>query len=196
MADCPRCLVEQLRPPEGEYDGRACKACRGAWLPTDAAQRLIADPFGALANLPRSPTGVHAPRCPTCRAALERRNVAAIEIDVCMQHGAWFDHREIDRVRSAATQHRQAELAPHDRGLAATAVASVLINPSATQSSQSNDAGLDIAVDAADLALSTADVTGATDVAVSVLEIVDVGEVAGGAFELLSGALEALFSGF
>jgi Zn-finger nucleic acid-binding protein len=184
MADCPRCLVERLHPAKGEHGGSACRACRGAWLPTDAALRLLADPFGPLETLPRLPTGIHALRCPTCRAALERRHVAAIELDVCLQHGVWFDHREIDRVRTAAEQHRHGLVAPQPptHGLAAAAV---LISPTPTHSSQSNNGALEPIGEAADV----------TDVAVSALEIVDIGEVTGGAFELLSGALEALFSG-
>lgn len=195
MVHCPRCLVERLRKPEGEHDGRPCRTCRGAWLPTASADRLIVGPFGPLAALPRLPTGINALRCPECNAELERRQVAGIEIDVCPDHGVWFDHQEIDRVRAAAERHRRGEpLAVAE--LAATAVAAVVITPMPNHQSQSDGVALELAASAAELAVSTAEAaTSSGDVTVAVLEVVDVGEVAGGALELLSGALEALFSG-
>lgn len=207
MAHCPRCLVEHLRPPEGEHLGRACRACRGAWLPALAAQRLIADPFGPLADLPRLPTGNHALRCPGCRAELERRRVADIEIDVCPGHGAWFDHQEIDRIRGAAEHHRRGRPGLHRAEFVAAAVAVAVAQQPPNHASQSDEVAVELAVEAADVAVSavvahvdTAVTTveaaaGSGDVAVAVLEVVDVGEVGGGALELLSSALEALFSG-
>lgn len=173
MDACPRCLVERLCPPEGEHAGRPCRSCRGAWLPTDAALRLIAGPFGPLTELPRLPTG-HL-RCPVCHAELERHHIAAIELDLCPAHGVWFDHAEIDRIHAAAGHDPAPEIA----------VAAIAVAPLPSPHT-----------DTTELALSTVEATTeAGDLAIAVLEVVDVGTVADGAFEVLSAALEALFSG-
>ncbi|MBK7826280.1 zf-TFIIB domain-containing protein [Nannocystis sp.] len=186
MADCPRCLVERLRPPEGEHDACPCLACRGAWLPAPAARRLVANPFGPLESLPRIQTGSNALRCPECRAELTRHRVARVEIDLCSPHGVWFDHQEIDRVRAAAEQHRRGELSPvvTTTGLtaAATITAAALSSSPATRTASDTVSNTDAALAAGDVGLA-------------VLELVDTGEVASGAFEVLAGVFEALFSG-
>jgi Zn-finger nucleic acid-binding protein len=37
-------------------------------------------------------------RCPECRQTLVRETIGNVEIDVCDDHGTWFDPRELEQV--------------------------------------------------------------------------------------------------
>ena len=78
---CPRCLEHRLRAPDGEYDARACKHCKGAWLPVAAARRVVEGPLGPLAAFPVVGVGNGALRCPECGDELVRRRVGGVEVD-------------------------------------------------------------------------------------------------------------------
>lgn len=233
MMSCPRCLEHRLRAPDGEHDARACKHCKGAWLPVAAARRVVEGPFGPLAAFPVVRVGNGALRCPECGEELVRRRVVGVEIDGCEAHGVWFDHSEVERIRAAAQQPRGAELAVGAAVVMATA-ATVLFAPSQTSAGRrdpSSDvdvagvidvtvtsidvaatgvdvaatavAGADVAVASADVAASGLEVAAsAGEGVVGALEVVDVGEAAGasvevvsGAFDVLAGLFEGLFSG-
>lgn len=232
MMSCPRCLEHRLRAPDGEYDARACKHCKGAWLPVAAARRVVEGPFGPLAAFPVVGVGNGALRCPECGEELVRRRVVGVEIDGCEAHGVWFDHSEVERIRAAAQQPRGAELAVG--AVVMATAATVLFAPSQTSAGRREQysdvdvggvldvtvtsidvaaAGADVATTAvtgADVAVASADVAAsglevaasAGDGVVGALEVVDVGAAAGasvevvsGAFDVLAGLFEGLFSG-
>ena len=133
MPLCPRCLESELLPPAGEYDARACAGCRGAWLPGDAARRIIEPSVGPLDALPVVPVGTGALRCPDCEAELVRRHADVVEVDVCAAHGVWFDH---ERIRPAAGRRR---------GVATLAAGAVAVAAVATTPSPMLDDGRQLA---------------------------------------------------
>ena len=198
--DCPRCFERlALGDRKVEAEVRGCAACQGVWLSPAAARRLIEGPFGALNRLPRLATGNAALRCPTCGEALERRKVAEVEIDVCAEHGVWFDHTEVERVHAAARRpHRGDGLAT--AAVIGTAVAAEVmtsIYAPLSQPGQRPAEGADVGViaDGAEIVVDVG-VT-AIDVAVSSGEAIGTAVVEGGALEAVgSGALELLASLF
>ena len=193
MSSCPRCLEHRLLAPDGEYDARACASCRGAWLPTAAARRVLAGAFGPLDALPTVKAGFGALRCPDCAVELVRRRVAGVEIDVCAAHGVWFDHREVERVRAAALQPHGAGLAVGAVAVAAATLAESPLSQRATASNADMGAVLDVTMITADVASSSLDVAAAAgDGVLGALDVVDVGEIAGVGVEAASGAFDAL----
>jgi Zn-finger nucleic acid-binding protein len=133
---CPRCRPDrgtQMTPIE--LDGvhlDECLDCGGAWIEhgtfericTDAqaqttAMRLLAPTRSRFENV------IAYLKCPLCDHQMARRNYATrsgIIVDVCPEHGLWFDHDELRRIvefiraggledaREADRQRRQHEL--------------------------------------------------------------------------------------
>lgn len=109
---CPRC-GDTLA--SGEVGGIAlsdCPACGGIWV-DEASFRAICDSASELPSglgaaaiaAPRVGTGtsetVRYVRCPRCRTLMDRLNFArcsGVIVDVCREHGTWFDHDELRRI--------------------------------------------------------------------------------------------------
>ena len=94
---CPRCGTEMM----DAVVGRACAQCRGLWIsPGDVAVMA--------ANMQTPPIPVPLPMrandsreqlpCPTCREGMLTRNLFDVPIDICTQHGIWFDANELGLV--------------------------------------------------------------------------------------------------
>jgi Zn-finger nucleic acid-binding protein len=112
-ASCPRCKGQlALREfPKGHYT--ECLVCGGIWLDAQAFESVIKEKDeGALAGLIRSAEATanagaaetikYVP-CPTCGSMMNRKNFAecsGIVIDICKNHGLWFDHRELEKILS------------------------------------------------------------------------------------------------
>jgi Zn-finger nucleic acid-binding protein len=109
---CPRC-VTALRPRlVGDIVIDECGHCLGVFLDQTAIQRVITDRQQARAEsllgaLPRAepvalPTdGKLYIKCPCCHTIMNRRQFAAgagIIVDVCKQHGTFFDVGELPRI--------------------------------------------------------------------------------------------------
>ncbi|MCB9751106.1 MAG: zf-TFIIB domain-containing protein [Myxococcales bacterium] len=118
MSMCPRCQVNTLF--RGEARGiqlRACGRCRGVWLDADPSARV----FAALAD---APAVEHAPQgalpCACCGRPMKTRTPAGaeLEIDVCAEHGAWFDHEELERLVTLAAARRGVTITPARRDAA------------------------------------------------------------------------------
>jgi Zn-finger nucleic acid-binding protein len=114
---CPSCKGRLLLfdAPRGVLAG--CADCGGLWLDNiacraaisavlspqarDFVQRVTAQHADPAADY-RSPgrSSADALRCPGCGTALVRTHLeeAAVDIDVCGAHGAWFDRTELWRV--------------------------------------------------------------------------------------------------
>lgn len=86
-----------------------CAKCYGIWLDTVTFERICRDAEAQAtvlgASLPRSLTGELAPvrylRCPQCQELMNRVNFAhgsGVVVDVCRQHGTWFDRNELHRI--------------------------------------------------------------------------------------------------
>ena len=86
-----------------------CGTCEGIWLDADTLQRICAEreAQAAVLNLPADPGGdtdidkpIRYIPCPVCHQLMNRENFAhcsAVIVDVCRQHGTWFDKDELRR---------------------------------------------------------------------------------------------------
>jgi Zn-finger nucleic acid-binding protein len=122
----------------------ACGRCRGIWLDKDdalrAGQGWISEEGRSLASAVDASPGKaagyrtaaagideHGKRgCPHCARALTRRSGGAVELDVCMPHGVWFDRGELVRFADAALQARAGSGASGDQGLRVIALFAAL----------------------------------------------------------------------
>jgi Zn-finger nucleic acid-binding protein len=106
---CPRCTAglggEELA---GVHLDR-CIRCEGVFVTVERMTELVErhaqlDELRAL--LPRKPIAMAAPRpmyvrCPVCATLMNRKQYATgakVVIDVCRQHGVWFDGGELPEV--------------------------------------------------------------------------------------------------
>lgn len=111
---CPRCEDPALSPRRALHvEHLSCAACGGLWFERSAFAELAAHidlPFEEPLGEPVV-SALAAPPCPRCRTALSRRQLAdGLFIDVCVEHGIWFDIDEL-----TPTLDRLAELADRDR---------------------------------------------------------------------------------
>jgi Zn-finger nucleic acid-binding protein len=110
-AACPRCGLPLF---EGNANGitmLGCGRCGGIWLGNEAAQRAIQTMDRAVVALADQVSNRAAftvdvgaqVACPTCRRPLARTSSpqAGIWIDVCGEHGTWFDRYEMGLVLEA-----------------------------------------------------------------------------------------------
>lgn len=202
---CPRCSAILWSRPLPAGSGHACGTCGGVWLDGAAAQHvthvLCGETLGHADIASR--TSAHrvdtqsAIACPICRATLQRTRVgqAGVDVDYCTQHGTWFDKDELGRVAQSfatARAYGGAGAVAAGAGVAGVAVAGTAL--AASQSNEvrrfANELDPEDAADALELAVDGG--SAALEVGAAVGDAVDVGEVAGGVFELLGG----LFEGF
>jgi Zn-finger nucleic acid-binding protein len=110
---CPRCSGE-LRPVRlGSSPVRECAGCGGLWLDNDTFLAICADrerqaavgPGTARPAMAKAAGGIDVRvkylRCPVCRAMMDRVNfarVSGVVVDVCADHGTWFDLNELHRI--------------------------------------------------------------------------------------------------
>ncbi|HKW48268.1 MAG TPA: zf-TFIIB domain-containing protein [Gemmatimonadaceae bacterium] len=108
---CPR-KCGPMRPVRfGGADMYTCAACNGLWVDPETLQRLVSE---RLKPSPLVATGIPAPPptrvqldtvhyapCPVCKNLMNRVNFAhasGVIVDVCTNHGTWFDADELRRV--------------------------------------------------------------------------------------------------
>jgi Zn-finger nucleic acid-binding protein len=107
--NCPACRGDL---EERELDGvvvTACKLCAGHFVMHDAmlalAEKHAAKRSGSHSPYaPRERTPERTLRCPTCDRAMTRSFFAhgcPVLVDVCVEHGTWFDARELEMCLSA-----------------------------------------------------------------------------------------------
>jgi len=106
---CPGCKNPMLRGTLRELSLHECSKCYGIWLDTATFERICRDAESQATVLgappPTSLTGELAPvrylRCPQCQELMHRVNFAhgsGVVVDVCRQHGTWFDMNELHRI--------------------------------------------------------------------------------------------------
>jgi Zn-finger nucleic acid-binding protein len=100
---CPHCRARLVTVRAGDVDLSGCGRCGGIWVDNDSARTLISSPqrvvvelanrasANARGGVPKNAT----PACPVCTACLETANARGIEIDICPEHGTWFDTFEL-----------------------------------------------------------------------------------------------------
>jgi Zn-finger nucleic acid-binding protein len=109
---CPRCRTNMEAVVIGSSSVRECPKCEGIWTDTDTLRQICADReqqaavLGMPTHLP-SNEGVEIEKqirylpCPVCGDLMNRVNFANFSnviVDVCRQHGTWFDHDELRRI--------------------------------------------------------------------------------------------------
>ncbi len=102
---CPHC---RKRLVGAEVEGATlfgCPGCGGIWIDNASAKRVLEAPTQTFAVLAQRAAknargGVRLPRptCAACPATLDKVRVHGIELDVCIDHGTWFDALELSRL--------------------------------------------------------------------------------------------------
>jgi Zn-finger nucleic acid-binding protein len=106
---CPGCQNAMLRGTLRDLLLHECSKCYGIWLDTVTFERICRDTESQAAVLgsaqPQSVTNAMDPvrylRCPQCQELMNRVNFAhhsGVVVDVCHQHGTWFDRNELHRI--------------------------------------------------------------------------------------------------
>ena len=108
---CPRCKVDLQAIQVGKTNLRECPKCEGLWVDMDSFQQICADQEAqaAVIGMPLSiqdpaTNGFEPVRylpCPICQTLMNRVNFAHcshVIVDVCKQHGTWFDKDELRRI--------------------------------------------------------------------------------------------------
>jgi Zn-finger nucleic acid-binding protein len=100
---CPRCRKRLFTATVKDVELNACGGCGGIWIGNASARRVLADPepiFAEMAtragnNAQAKATQADERICPACPAVLDKSRVHGIELDVCPEHGTWFDAYEL-----------------------------------------------------------------------------------------------------
>jgi Zn-finger nucleic acid-binding protein len=108
---CPRCKVAMEAVVIGKSNLRECPQCEGLWVDGDSLRQICEDReeqaavLGMASHLPSEPEDVpkkvqYLP-CPVCKELMNRVNFANcshVVVDVCKQHGTWFDHDDLRHI--------------------------------------------------------------------------------------------------
>lgn len=110
LGHCPRCKIKLGLLQIGETSMRECERCDGMWADVATFEHLCATSeersavLGFLGERNRtvepSSTISYVP-CPDCGQLMNRSNFAkasGVIIDICKQHGVWFDAGELPRI--------------------------------------------------------------------------------------------------
>ena len=110
-APCPACAKSLATAKVGDLEVRECHACGGLWLDRAMFEQLGASHerqgavLGALPASTAPPVvsleAVRYRPCPACQQRMNRVNYArrsGVVLDVCKEHGIWFDKDELRRV--------------------------------------------------------------------------------------------------
>src|SRR4051812_26754395 len=104
---CPRCSLALGRTVAREVPAAVCGRCAGIWLDRETFRELCDEParYARLFGPPLlvAPSGDLARylSCPDCAELMHRKGFpkgADIVIDLCMDHGVWFDQDELQRI--------------------------------------------------------------------------------------------------
>lgn len=109
---CPRCRVGMDAVTIGKAPLRECPRCEGIWADATALEQICTDReqqsavLGVASTLPET-RGVELEKnlryvpCPVCEKLMNRVNFVRcsnVVVDVCHQHGTWFDREELRRI--------------------------------------------------------------------------------------------------
>lgn len=112
VTPCPRCNVGLFGVRAGEVTVNGCGVCGGIWLdnagsvavakhndPRISALAARAAMHATVRNATPSPEKLD---CPVCHLRMHRVNVSRVaELDICKEHGTWFDAGELGRISAA-----------------------------------------------------------------------------------------------
>ena len=100
---CPQCRKRLFTASVKDVELSACAGCGGIWVRNASARRVLADPEAIFAEMAtRAGRNAHARAtraeervCPECPAVLDKTRAHGIDLDVCEEHGTWFDAFEL-----------------------------------------------------------------------------------------------------
>jgi Zn-finger nucleic acid-binding protein len=108
---CPACKARLFHSAVGDAHLDQCHSCGGVWAGQSEFEKIAADHEergGVLGALPgEGPRGpiqaeeIHYRPCPLCQKLMNRTNygrTSGVILDVCKDHGLWFDRDELRRV--------------------------------------------------------------------------------------------------
>lgn len=115
---CPHCRKRLVSVVAKGVELAGCGGCGGIWIDNQSARQVLSTPDAVFADLARR-AGSNArsraargqsPSCPVCTAVLDRVVTKSIELDVCDEHGTWFDPFELAVLVDALAGHTPAKL--------------------------------------------------------------------------------------
>ncbi|HEY1960725.1 MAG TPA: zf-TFIIB domain-containing protein [Polyangiaceae bacterium] len=100
---CPQCRKRLFTASVKDAELNACAGCGGIWVRNASARRVLSNPepiFAEMAtragdNAQNRATHAEDRVCPECPAVLDKVRSHGIELDVCEEHGTWFDAFEL-----------------------------------------------------------------------------------------------------
>lgn len=110
LGKCPRCQIGLELLQIEEINLRDCRKCDGVWADAETFETVCASResqaavLGFMAKKDDSAENNKPVRyvpCPDCRQLMNRNNFArssGVVIDICKQHGVWFDAEELPRI--------------------------------------------------------------------------------------------------
>ena len=100
---CPQCRTRLFTATVKDVELSACAGCGGIWIRNASARRVLAEPepiFAEMATRAGNNANARGTRadnrvCPECPAVLDKTHAHGLELDVCQEHGTWFDAFEL-----------------------------------------------------------------------------------------------------
>lgn len=128
---CPRCSKGLVHGATGPISGLVCKACGGLWLDHDIAvqfrealvsnsrlelsesARIIGESSASRAKRAVDTSPGDLP-CVSCGQSMRREKVsrAGFDLDICDQHGTWYDCGELQRIAHLAGAKAPSQIMP------------------------------------------------------------------------------------
>ncbi len=108
---CPHCHKKLVGVVTKGVELDGCSGCGGIWVNNASARSVLANPEAIFAELAKR-AGDNArnrsvraknPGCPVCTAVLDHVKTHGIAIDVCTEHGSWFDAFELSQLLHVLT---------------------------------------------------------------------------------------------
>jgi len=107
--DCPRCKTKMKFLNIEETVLNECERCEGLWVDVETFEEICANHEKQAAVLHvieqdfkhLQPPKIQYVPCPNCKNLMNRNNFArssGVIIDLCKQHGVWFDADELPRI--------------------------------------------------------------------------------------------------
>jgi len=100
---CPHCRKRLVGIDVEGVGLQGCGRCGGIWVDNASAQRILSQPRRLFVEL-SARAASHAqigvlrvahPICAVCPAALDKTHMQNIALDICPDHGTWFDAHEL-----------------------------------------------------------------------------------------------------
>jgi Zn-finger nucleic acid-binding protein len=112
MAESPSCPSCQSALRQAGFTER-CDRCEGAWIHEDALVGMLQEKTSAMVVLtwqPREPAAGVAPEpprpCAVCGKSMQPVSLGGVALDRCIEHGVWFDARELAEVLRHAREFK------------------------------------------------------------------------------------------